>query len=181
MKKNEMVEVLKSAGIEFDENLSKKEIEELIESNGLVTETEEEPVIETDGSDLVSKISGAIKKEVTVAKRENDVIEQLKSRPYGELTRGQRELLRQNSDEYVNVENGVKVKLNERLATEKRLVKFSNNIWKYLYDGKEYFLSEEDYNLLKDAKVKVKTKETEHLCCGRAKYESVDLLVVDNA
>lgn len=166
MKKEEIKAKLDELEIEYDPEAKKEVLESLLD---------EADKKQTDLLDVVSK---AVVKEAAQSETKKDnIVEELKSRPYGTLTRGQREVLRQNSPEYENVEGGMDVKLNDRVATEKRVVKDASGNWVSLFKGNTYSFSEQDYNLLKDAQVRVKTEATKDKCCGNAEYESISLLV----
>ncbi|WP_430598253.1 hypothetical protein [Enterococcus sp. AZ177] len=169
MNKDEIKAKLDELEVEYDPNSTKDVLKALLDEQQSKNETQ------TNLLDVVNK--AVVKEEEKDETQQDDTIEVLKSRPYGTLTRGQRELLRQNSPEYTNVDGGIDVVLNGRLATEKRLVKDADNNWVSLFKNKTYSLSEKDYNSLKDAQVRVKTEATKDKCCGNAEYESVPLLV----
>lgn len=173
MNKDEIKAKLDELGIEYDPNSNKDVLKELLEQNKVQEETQEETQ-----PNLLDVVSNAVVKDAPQEEAAKDnVVEELKARPYGTLTRGQRELVRQNSPEYKNVDGGISVSLNDRLATEKRVVKDAENEWCSLFKGNTYSFSEQDYDFLKDAQVRVKTEATKHKCCGSAVYESVPLLV----
>lgn len=172
MNKDEIKAKLDELGIEYDTSARKEELVQLLDEHA-AKETQEETK-----PDLLDVVSNAVvKAEPEEEVQQDNVIEELKSRPYGTLTRGQREMLRQNSPKYANVEGGVRAKLNDRVATQKRVVKNSENQWVSLFKGDVYSFGESDYDLLKDAQVRVKTEATKNKCCGSAEYESVPLLV----
>jgi len=180
LNKDEIKTKLDELQVEYDPTSNKDVLKGLLDQkmNQKETETTDEEDPEETQTSLLDVVSKAVVKEETQEESKQDnTINELKSRPYGTLTRGQRELLRQNSPEYVNVDGGINVELSDRVATEKRIVKASDNNWVSLFKGKTYSFSEKDYNSLKDAQVRVKTEATKDKCCGSAEYESVPLLV----
>ena len=183
MNKDEIKAKLDALGIKYDGRASEETLKSLLpedvevqdsDDSGKQEETDQEET-QTSLLDVVSK--AVVKEETQEESKQDNTIDELKSRPYGTLTRGQRELLRQNSPEYVNVGGGINAELNDRVATEKRIVKVASNNWVSLFKGKTYSFGEQDYDLLKDAQVRVKTEATKDKCCGSAEYESVPLLV----
>lgn len=179
MNKDEIKAKLDELEVEYDPNSKKDFLEALLEEKKSETPDEGTEEKQTNLLDVVSK--AVVKEEEKEEVQQDNTIGELRTRPYGTLTRGQRELLRQNSPEYKDVESGVNVKLNDRLTTEKRIVKDADNKWVSLFKGKTYSFDEEDYNSLKDAQVRVKTEATKDKCCGSAEYESVPLLVKADA
>lgn len=126
---------------------------------------------------LADKVKSAIKIERTETKKVNDA-SYLKDRDYSQLTVGERAIIREQSPEYINDDNGVNVTVTDRLPTKWRIVKRSDKSYSKLIKGATYVLSQADFAALKNEKVKVKTEETKNKCCGQATYESVNLLEV---
>ncbi len=142
-----------------------------IEAMEELTEVTEKP------TSLADKVKSAIKMERTETKKV-DPISYLKDRDYSQLTVGERAIIREQSPEYINEDNGVKVTVTDRLPTKWRIVKRADKSYSKLIKGATYVLSQADFAALKNEKVKVKTEETKNKCCGQAKYESVNLLEV---
>lgn len=134
-----------------------------------------------EASGILGKVQAAKVAEVeqTVTKKGTDT-SYLAGRDYGELTAGERLLIREKSPEYENVEKGIKVQVTDRLTTKWRIVKLHDKSFSKMIKGEVYSLSQEDYKVLKNVKVKVKTEATKNKCCGQAVYEEVALLEVFN-
>jgi Phosphoribosylformylglycinamidine (FGAM) synthase, synthetase domain len=141
--------------------------------------TEHEEVSEPVG--VLGKVQAAKKVEIerTVTKKTSDT-DYLIGRDYDELTAGERLIIREKSPEYESEETGVKVHVTARLITNWRIVKLHDRSYSKLLKGEIYTLSQEDYEVLKDEKVKVKTEATKNKCCGQAVYEQIPLLEVLN-
>jgi len=77
-----------------------------------------------------------------------------------------------------NVEKGILVKLAERVPQGYRIVRLVNGNFTKFLEGKEYIISEENYEDMKNLTVRRKTEETKNKCCGQAKYETVKLFEV---
>ena len=164
----QMKDKLQEIGVDYSKAKSKSDFEKLINDN--VDNSQSDSVVDT--------VKNAIVKddEMTESKPSKRVT-RLSQVPYGQLTRGERLLLREKSPEYSNVTNGISVKVTSRNTLSKQIHKISNGTYAHFLTGGSYILSEDDYNVLKDVTIKVKTKETEKMCCGRAKWEKVPLLV----
>lgn len=141
--------------------------------------TDHEEVSEPVG--VLGKVQAAKKVEIerTVTKKTSDT-DYLIGRDYDELTAGERLIIREKSPEYESEETGVKVHVTARLIQNWRIVKLHDRSYSKLLKGEIYTLSQEDYEVLKDEKVKVKTEATKNKCCGQAVYEQITLLEVLN-
>lgn len=128
---------------------------------------------------VLGKVQAAKKIEIerTVTKKTSDT-DYLIGRDYDELTAGERLIIREKSPEYESKETGVKVHVTARLIQNWRIVKLHDRSYSKLLKGEIYTLSQEDYEVLKDEKVKVKTEATKNKCCGQAVYEQIPLLEV---
>lgn len=141
-------------------------------------ETLEKPSQEQPAS-LADKVKSAIKIERTETKKVDNV-SYLKDRDYSQLTVGERAMIREQSPEYQNEDDGIEVTVTDRLPTKWRIVKLVDKSYSKLIKGATYKLSQADFDALKNEKVKVKTEATKNKCCGQAKYESIALLEVTN-
>lgn len=134
-----------------------------------------------ESTGILGKVQAAkiVEVEQTVTKKGTDT-SYLAGRDYGELTAGERLLIREKSPEYENIEKGIKVQVTNRLTTKWRIVKLHDKSFSKMIKGEIYFVSQDDYKALKDVKVKVKTEATKNKCCGQAIYEEIALLEVLN-
>lgn len=180
---SEMKERLDEHNIDYNDAKKREDYVELMKKIDSPEENYQEEA-ETKYEDektpgLLSKVQEAKKVEIerTVTKKDNNT-DYLVGRDYDELTAGERLIIREKSPEYENVEKGVMVHVTERLITNWRIVKLHNQSYSKLFKGRNYTLNQEDYELLKDEKVKVKTEATKNKCCGQAIYEQIPLLEV---
>lgn len=184
---DEMKKQLDEHGIDYSAAEKREDYVELMnqievaEENHEEVETQEttdhEEVSEPVG--VLGKVQAAKKIEIerTVTKKTSDT-DYLIGRDYDELTAGERLIIREKSPEYESKETGVKVHVTARLIQNWRIVKLHDRSYSKLLKGEIYTLSQEDYEVLKDEKVKVKTEATKNKCCGQAVYEQIPLLEV---
>ena len=170
MSNEDLVKLLDEKGIDHSGAKKKDDYIELLKN---VPE-------DTKPQGLVGAIKSALKVEKTVTKSKEDPTAYLKGRDYGELTAGERLIIREQSLAYENKSSGIQVKVTDRLVTKWRIVKLSDLSYSKLLKGEAYVLSQEDFEVLKNEKVKVKTEATKDKCCGQARYEEVPLLEVVN-
>lgn len=162
--------------VQLAENARAKQNDEPMSNPTNVDENEVVEEVEQPTS-LVDKVQSAIAIERTETKKV-DPVSYLKGRDYSQLTVGERAIIREQSPEYENKGEGVEVIVTDRLPTKWRIVKLADKSYSKLLKGVKYALSKEDYEVLKDEQVKVKTEATKNKCCGQARYESIDLLEV---
>ncbi len=184
---DEMKKQLDEHGIDYSAAEKREDYVELMnqievaEENHEEVETQEttdhEEVSEPVG--ILGKVQAAKKVEIerTVTKKTSDT-DYLIGRDYDELTAGERLIIREKSPDYVSEETGVKVHVTARLVQNWQIVKLHDRSYSKLLKGEIYTLSQEDYEVLKDVKVKVKTEATKNKCCGQAVYEQIALLEV---
>lgn len=177
-----LIELLEEKGINYSGATKKDEYIELLNNmpDGNVESVENSEPEDTELQGLVGTIKSALKVEKTVTKSKEDPTAYLKGRDYGELTAGERIIIREKSVIYESADSGVTVKVNDRLATNWRIVKLADTSYSKLLKGETYVLSQEDFDVLRNEKVKVKTEATKNKCCGQARYEEVPLLEVAN-
>lgn len=143
-------------------------------------DTEESEVIQTETNHTISladKVKTATKIERTETKKVDDV-SYLKDRDYSLLSVGERAMIREQSPEYQDDDLGIEVTVTDRLPTKWRIVKLADKSYSKLIKGATYLLSQKDFDVLKEEQVKVKTEATKNKCCGQARYETIDLLVI---
>ncbi|USI66777.1 hypothetical protein LMK05_05730 [Lactococcus petauri] len=184
---DEMKKQLDEHGVDYSAAEKREDYVELMnqievaEENNEEVETQEttdhEEVSEPVG--VLGKVQAAKKVEIerTVTKKTSDT-DYLIGRDYDELTAGERLIIREKSPEYESEETGVKVHVTARLIQNWRIVKLHDRSYSKFLKGEIYTLSQEDYEVLKDEKVKVKTEATKNKCCGQAVYEQIPLLEV---
>lgn len=170
----EMKQILDEHEIDHSEAKLREDYLELMEQ----VETEEDVNDKPEG--LLGKVQAAKKIERTVTKKVEDKYAYLEGRDYGMLDVAEREIIRQRSKVYEDKEGGISVKVTERLITQWQIVKLADRSYSKLLKGEHYVLSEEDYNLLSNTVIKVKTEATKNKCCGQAVYEKIKLLEVLN-
>lgn len=176
MTNDQLKSFLDEHGVDRSEAKIKADLVQLAENFNL--EDGKEDAEETkEPTSLVDKVQSAIAIERTETKKV-DSVSYLKDRDYSQLSVGERAMIREQSPEYINENDGVKVAVTDRLPTKWRIVKLADKSYSKLLKGVKYALSKEDYDVLKDEQVKVKTEATKNKCCGQAKYESIALLEV---
>ena len=178
MSNEDLVKLLDEKGIDHSGAKKKDDYIELLKN--IPEEDIEVESEDTKPQGLVGAIKSALKVEKTVTKSKEDPTAYLKGRDYGELTAGERLIIREKSLAYENKSSGIQVKVTDRLVTKWRIVKLSDLSYSKLLKGEAYVLSQEDFEVLKNEKVKVKTEATKDKCCGQARYEEVPLLEVVN-
>lgn len=178
MSNEDLVKLLDEKGIDHSGAKKKDDYIELLKN--VPEEDIEVKSEDTKPQGLVGTIKSALKVEKTVTKSKEDPTAYLKGRDYGELTAGERLIIREKSVIYESQDSGVTVKVSNRLATSWRIVKLADTSYSKLLKGETYVLSQEDFEVLKNEKVKVKTEATKNKCCGQARYEEVPLLEVVN-
>lgn len=181
MKVDQLKAFLDENNVDYKEAKAKADYVSLAEKEKARQEAEDtgEPEQSEQPVNLVDKVKSAIKIERTETKKV-DAVSYLADRDYSQLSVGERQLIRDRSPEYINAESGVQVRVTDRLATNGRIVKIADKSYWKLLKGVDYTLSQADFDVLKDEQIKVKTEATKNKCCGQAKYESVDLLEVQN-
>lgn len=140
----------------------------------------DETTEESEEEDLTSIVQASLSKPKEKVVVKQTLAERLKGRDYSSLTVGQRQAIREESPEYQSVSEGVTVEVTDRLATKGRVVKLADKAYSKLFKGETYVVSKEDYEVLKNEVVKVKTVATQNKCCGSAKWEQIKLLEVIN-
>jgi len=179
MRVSELKEKLEEKGISYDNTHKKDDLIALLQESNSELElrgTDESETFESQS--LIGKIKGAIKKEESAKEENTDCYSYLEQRPYEMLDVAEREIVRSRSPEYENVEKGILVKLAERVPQGYRIVRLVNGNFTKFLEGKEYIISEENYEDMKNLTVRRKTEETKNKCCGQAKYETVKLFEV---
>lgn len=176
MSNEDLLKLLDEKGIDYSEAKKKDDYIKLLKS-ALKKDADSEG---DKPKGLVGTIKSALKVEKTVTKSREDPTAYLKGRDYGELTAAERLIIREKSMIYESVDSGVTVKVTERLATAWRIVKLADTSYSKLLKGETYVLSQEDFEVLKTEKIKVKTEATKNKCCGQARYEEIELLEVIN-
>lgn len=178
MTNDQLKSFLDEHGVDHSDAKVKADYVQLAENVNL--EDDREAAEETkEPKGLAAKVQSAIKIERTETKKV-DPISYLKERDYSQLTVGERAMIREQSPEYKNDDSGVDVIVTDRLPTKWRIVKLADKSYSKLLKGVKYALSKEDYEALKDERVKVKTEATKNKCCGQARYESINLLELSN-
>ncbi|KXT63139.1 hypothetical protein [Lactococcus sp. DD01] len=183
---DEMKKQLDELGIDYSAAEKREDYVELMNQIEVAEENiEEVETQETTDHEEVSKPVGVLGKvqaakkveiERTVTKKTSDT-DYLIGRDYDELTAGERLIIKEKSPEYESKEAGVKVHVDARLVQNWQIVKLHDQSFSKLLKGEIYTLSQEDYEVLKDVKVKIKVSGT---CCGNAVYDEVLLLEVLN-
>ncbi|EGP4894207.1 hypothetical protein FI615_001694 [Enterococcus faecium] len=179
MRVSELKEKLEEKGISYDNTHKKDDLIALLQESNSELElrgTDESETFESQS--LIGKIKGAIKKEESAKEENTDCYSYLEQRPYEMLDVAEREIVRSRSPEYENVEKGILVKLAERVPQGYRIVRLVNGNFTKFLEGKEYIISEENYEDMKNLTVRRKTEETKNKCCNQAKYETVKLFEV---
>lgn len=173
---DEMKKQLDEHGVDYSAAEKREDYVELMNQIEVAEENREE-VSEAVG--ILGKVQAAKKVEIerTVTKKTSDT-DYLIGRDYDELTAGERLIIREKSPQYESQETGVKVHVTARLVQNWQIVKLHDRSYSKLLKGEIYTLSQEDYEVLKDVKVKVKTEATKNKCCGQAVYEQIALLEV---
>nr|WP_308545505.1 hypothetical protein [uncultured Lachnoclostridium sp.] len=166
---------LDSLGVDYSKAKKREDYLALVEEN-TVHDDSESPK-KTGVAELVKS---AIKIEKETVKTIDDPLAYLKDRDYTQLSVGERAIIREQSLEYKNVENGVQVKVTDRLTTKHRIVRLADKSFSKLIKGATYTMSQADFDLLNGSTVKVKTIATQNKCCGQARYEDVALFEVTN-
>lgn len=162
-----------------EEASKQEEVQESLDETENESTEVDETTEESEEEDLTSIVQASLSKPKEKVVVKQTLAERLKGRDYNTLNSAQRNLIREYSPEYENVEGGVKVEITDRLVTTGRPITITDGSRARFLKGKSYTLSEEDYELIKDEVVKVPTKETAHQCCNK-KWEQIKLLEVIN-
>lgn len=163
-----------------EEASKQEEVQEPAEETEIESTEVDETTDESEDEDLTSIVQASLSKPKEKVVVKQTLAERLKGRDYSSLTVGQRQAIREESPEYQSVSQGIEVQVTDRLATKGRVVKLADKAYSKLFKGEKYTISNEDYEVLKDEVVKVKTVATQNKCCGSAKWEQIKLLEVIN-
>lgn len=176
------------------EEMTIKQLKEYLEQKGidystaelkadyiaLASEVKEEAEDTEETNDLVKAFDEALVIERTEVKSEPSQVDRFAGRDYSQLTVGERKIIRSLSPEYTDAQDGVPVKVTERLSQAHYIAKKADRGYTKLVKGKVYNLTNADYEALKNKMVRVKTVATQDKCCGQAVWEDVKLLEVVN-
>lgn len=169
---------LDSVGVDYSDAKVKNDFLTLAKANAAQDEHQEPETTEEKPSGVAALVKSAIKVEKKTVKVADDPFAYLKDRDYSMLSVGERAIIRDQSPEYENVSEGVKVTVTDRLTTKHRIVRLPDRSFAKLVKGATYTMDQADFDKLKGEKVKVKTIATQNRCCGGAKYEDIALIEV---
>ncbi|MDT2685813.1 hypothetical protein [Enterococcus gallinarum] len=175
MKIDSLKEYLDNAGIDYTDAKKKADYVALAKENAIQADSES-----SKKNSVAELVKTAIRIEKETVKTVDDPLAYLKDRDYSQLSVGERVIIREQSPEYKDVENGVQVKITDRLTTKHRIVRLADKRFSKLIKGATYTMAQADFDLLNGSTVKVKTIATQNKCCGQARYEDVALFEVTN-